>query len=159
GQFPWPRTLLADLLTRLYELQCAAIAFDVVFAEPDRTSPDQAIKNFRDLDEATRERLSELPSHDEIFAQAIKQGRVVLGQSGTLAAASRPVDKAFEPGLATIGPDPKPYLIAFPHMLRNIPVLEQAAAGRGLFSIRAERDGIVRRVPVVLNADDRIVPA
>src|SRR5262249_27448846 len=90
---------------------------------------------------------------------AIKRGRVVLGQSGTIAAASRPVDKAFETGLATIGPDPKPYLIAFPHMLRNIPVLEQAAAGRGLFSIRAERDGIVRRVPAVLNAGERIVPA
>src|SRR5262249_12270860 len=39
------------------------------------------------------------------------------------------------------------------------PILEEAAAGRGLFSIRAERDGIVRRVPVVLNADDQIVPA
>src|SRR5437016_410736 len=38
GQWPWPRTLLSDLITRLYEWQAVAIAFDVVFAEPDRAS-------------------------------------------------------------------------------------------------------------------------
>jgi len=45
-----------------------------------------------------------------------------------------------------------------PHLLRNLPSLEQAAAGRGLFSILSERDGIVRRVPIVMKAGDRIVP-
>src|ERR1700737_3584813 len=47
GQWPWPRTLLADLLSRLYQWQGAAVAFDVVFAEPNRASPDEAVKNFR----------------------------------------------------------------------------------------------------------------
>src|SRR5207248_5308438 len=27
GQWPWPRTLLADLLTRLYEMECIAVGF------------------------------------------------------------------------------------------------------------------------------------
>src|SRR5262249_3904309 len=36
---------------------------------------------------------------------------------------------------------------------------EQAAAGRGLFSIRTERDGMVRRVPIVMKTEDKIVPA
>src|SRR5262245_18019473 len=41
GQWPWPRTEVAHLVDALNELGAAAIAFDVVFAEPDRTSPRQ----------------------------------------------------------------------------------------------------------------------
>jgi adenylate cyclase len=47
----------------------------------------------------------------------------------------------------------------FPGLLRNVPILEQAANGRGLFTIRAERDGIVRRVPVVMQAQGAIMPS
>jgi adenylate cyclase len=38
GQWPWPRTIVADLVTQLTQLGAAAIAFDVIFAEPDRCS-------------------------------------------------------------------------------------------------------------------------
>ena len=58
-----------------------------------------------------------------------------------------------------LGGDAKPYLYKYPGHLRNIPVLEKAAAGHGLFTIRNERDGIVRRVPVVLMAQDQILPS
>src|SRR5215212_8789296 len=81
GQWPWPRTLIADLVTRLHDLRSAAIAFDAVFSEPDRTSPGQAIKYFADLDPALRERLLKLPSNDDVLANAISQARVVLGQA------------------------------------------------------------------------------
>jgi adenylate cyclase len=60
--------------------------------------------------------------------------------------------------LATFG-DPKPFLLSYPGLLRNIPVLETAAAGRGLFTIRNERDGIVRRVPIVLEAQGELKPS
>src|SRR3989442_13103805 len=83
GQCPWPRTLIADMLTRLYAWDAAAVAFDVVFAEPDRASPNEAVKNFRNLDEGTRELLAHLPSNDAIFAHAIGEGKVVLGQART----------------------------------------------------------------------------
>ena len=39
GQWPWPRTLVADMIMRLTKLGAAAIAFDIVFSEPDRLSP------------------------------------------------------------------------------------------------------------------------
>src|SRR5471030_93957 len=51
GQWPWPRTRVADLITRLTELGAAAIGFDIVFAEPDRLSPGLAADAFRGLDE------------------------------------------------------------------------------------------------------------
>ena len=159
GQWPWPRTILADLLTRLYEWQAAAIAFDVIFPEPDRSSLNEAVKHFRDLDDDTRGRLLHLPSNDEVFAQAIGRGNVVLGQAGINAFHPRSLEKPPETAFATVGPDPSPYLIAFPYILRNLPKLEQAAVGHGLISIRTERDGMVRRVPIVMQAEDKIVPA
>jgi adenylate cyclase len=158
GQWPWPRTMVADLLDRLYEMQSAAIGFDIVFPESDRTSPKEIIKQLRSLDDETRQRVAELPSNDVIFADAINRGTVVLGQSGTHAANTSPSEHLPATGFAIIGPDPTPHLIAFPHLLRNVAVLERAAAGRGLFSIGTERDGIVRRVPIVMTSAGKIVP-
>ncbi|MGB8282478.1 MAG: adenylate/guanylate cyclase domain-containing protein, partial [Pseudolabrys sp.] len=137
----------------------AAIAFDVIFPEPDRSSLNEAVKHFRDLDDDTRGRLLHLPSNDEVFAQAIGRGNVVLGQAGINAFHPRSLEKPPETAFATVGPDPSPYLIAFPYILRNLPKLEQAAVGHGLISIRTERDGMVRRVPIVMQAEDKIVPA
>ena len=57
------------------------------------------------------------------------------------------------------GPAAEPGLVTFPGLLRNLPELEFAAAGRGLLTIRPERDGIVRRVPIVMRAEGTIVPS
>lgn len=159
GQWPWPRTLVADLVTRLFEAQAVAVAFDVIFAEADRTSPAEAVRFFREIDDATRSRLQTLPSNDGVLAQSFGLGRVVLGQSGTNVAAGSATDRALEAPIATLGPDPRPHLIGFPHLLRNIPQLEQASAGRGLLTIGTESDGMVRRVPLVLRIGERLAPA
>src|SRR5882724_12663620 len=83
GQWPWPRTRIADLVTELTRLGAVVIAFDAVFSEPDRLNPDLVADTFRNLDEATRERLRALPSNDQVFADAIRASRVVLGESGS----------------------------------------------------------------------------
>src|ERR1700719_3985972 len=36
GQWPWPRTRIADMIASLTRLGAVVIAFDVVFSEPDR---------------------------------------------------------------------------------------------------------------------------
>ena len=58
-----------------------------------------------------------------------------------------------------LGEEPQPFMFQFPGLLRNIPVLEEAAAGRGLFTIRPERDGIVRRVPMIMLAQGATMPS
>src|SRR5262249_56794121 len=54
GQWPWPRTIVADLVTRLTQLGAAAIAFYIIFDEPERKLPSIAATSFRDLDEEIR---------------------------------------------------------------------------------------------------------
>src|SRR5690349_160911 len=65
GQWPWPRTLVADLVNKLTDLGAAAIGFDVLFSEPDRTSPANVAQIYRNLDDATRGKLAALPSNDD----------------------------------------------------------------------------------------------
>jgi adenylate cyclase len=157
GQWPWPRTTIARLVDCLSGMGAAAIAFDVVFAEPDRTSPAAVAASLPDLDAGLRARLAALPSNDGRLAESIAQSRVILGQTA-LGAPVRDDASARPTGVAVLGPDPGPFLTNFPGLQRNLPELETAAAGRGLFTIVPERDGIVRRVPVIMRAQGMIVP-
>jgi len=159
GQWPWPRTLLADLVAKLTRLGVAAIAFDVIFAEPDRMSPAAVAENLNGLDQDARDKLRGLPDNDQVLADAIRRSRVVLGQSGAPAAVPPPEVKLPVTGMGLIGGDPSPHLVTYAGLLRNVPPLELAAAGRGLISLRYETDGVVRRVPMVMKAQGMIAPA
>jgi len=159
GQWPWPRTLIADLVTRLTKLGAAAIAFDIIFAEPDRVSPNLMAGSLPNLDDETREKLLRLPSNDQVLADAMRQSRVVVGQS--LVHIPDPQTQARPPTarLGMMGADPSPFIWTGPGLVQNVPELEAAAAGRGVLTIIAEHDGIVRRVPLIMKAQGAIVPA
>ena len=161
GQWPWPRTYMADMVINLANLGALAIGFDVVFSEPDRLNPAVAAGTMRYLDELTRSKLRELPSNDQILADAVRRTRVVLGETG-LASVVSEIDKDLPfTGFATLGEKAgaEPRVFEFPGLLRNIPALEKIAAGRGLLTIVPERDGIVRRVPMMLLAQDHMMPS
>jgi adenylate cyclase len=160
GQWPWPRTTVADLVTQITQLGAVAIGFDIIFPEPDRMSPAIAERSFRGIDAETRAKLDSLPSNDEALAAAIKNSRVVIGQAGAATPEIKTAaNAALQTGFAVRGPDARPFLVTFPGLLRNVPVIEQAAAGRGLFSIDPESDGIIRRVPLIMTAQGSLVPS
>jgi adenylate cyclase len=159
GQWPWPRTVVADLVNSLNRLEPAAIGFDVMFAEPDRLNPAVAAGTLRNLDEETRAKLRALPSNDDLLAEAMRRSRVALGETG-LPDVVAELDKELPvTGLAMLGENPQRFMLEFPGLLRSTPVLEAAASGRGLLTIKTERDGIVRRVPVVMQAQGLTMPS
>ncbi len=156
GQWPWPRTTVGDLITQITQLGAVAVGFDIIFPEPDRMSPAIAERSFRGIDPETRAKLDSLPSNDEALAEAIKHSRVVVGQAG--AAEPEPktaADAALQTGFAVRGPDPSPYLVTFPGLLRNVPPIEQAAAGRGLFSNSVSRSNAGKSAPPLATISPR----
>jgi adenylate cyclase len=159
GQWPWPRTRIADMVANLTRLGAVVIAFDVIFSEPDRLNPDAAADTFRNLDEATRDKLRSLPSNDQVFADTMRRSRVVLGESGLPYIVSELDQTLPVTGLAMLGEDPQRFMFNFPGLLRNTPVLERAAGGRGLLTINPERDGIIRRVPMIMQAQGATMPS
>ncbi len=159
GQWPWPRTLLAKLVDRLNEFGAAAIAFDILFVDPDRTSPSRLSETLDETasDDAIVTRLKALPDHDQVFADAIAHGPVVIGFAPRDKEHSRlPEAKA---SFATAGDDPVPWVPHFKSATSSLPVLEAAAAGNGALGIHQERDGIARRVPLVVAIRGRLYPS
>lgn len=160
GQWPWPRTTVAKLVEKIAQYGGVVIGFDIVFAEPDRMSPDKVATSMSGLDNSIRSRLMTMKSNDQVFAEAIeKTGRVVLGQSAIenqefSEEGERPVTS-----VASLGGDPLPHLQYYPGMVRNLLLLDQVGAGRGVFNVLSEMDGITRRVPAVENINGELVPA
>src|SRR5260370_14961647 len=74
GQWPWPRTTVRDLLSELASKGAAVVAFDVLFAEPDRTSLEAIVKQLPESEpSAITAAMAERPSNDPIFTAALKE--------------------------------------------------------------------------------------
>ena len=154
GQWPWSRNQLARLTNQAYA--AAALGFDIVFAEPDRTNPQNFISSYP-LNESLKKELSALPSNDELFAQAITDhGTVVLGQALNNKNNIKPSKTKF--GLVTQGDDPKQFITNYSGIQNNIKELESSAAGVGSMSI-GNNDAIVRQLPTFERVDDQLVPS
>ena len=137
GQWPWPRTLLASLVDRLNDMGAATIAFDINFIEPDRTTPSRLLQGMKEIapDDPLTARFSAMPDHDQVFANAIKRSRVVLGFPLSNEDRGRvPAPKA---SYSHIGDDPFPWVLHFRGAVANLPVLESAAIGDAATAIIA----------------------
>lgn len=157
GQWPWPRTRIADLLARLQSAGAAAIAFDIMFAEPDRTSPAAMLQTWKSTP-GLRNALATLPDHDVELAQTIAHGSVVLGHA--LQHTGAVPDIFARPFIvAEKGPSALPFLHTFAGTVTALPQLQDVAAGNGALTFVPDTDGVVRRVPLLLGLGDEIVPS
>ena len=163
GQWPWPRTILAKLVSRLASGGATVIAFDGVFPEPDRTSPQNMLPLWAEgaSNELLRAQLDMIPDHDTVFAETIAKAPVVLAFGLT----NEPHSKlpALKTGFLEHGAGKDRAIDhvwpVFKGAVVNLPILEKAARGNGCFNMGVEWDQIVRRVPAVFRVDDTLYPA
>jgi adenylate cyclase len=156
GQWPWPRTTLRDLLLRLASNGAAVIAFDFLFAEPDRTSLEEIVKQLPPSDSTLiRAAATDRLTNDQAFAAALRQTPSVLAISLGQRSMSNFHAKA---GFAIAGQDPRPFIVAFKGGTKNLPLLDDAARGLGAFNWTPDRDQIVRRVALIYRVGEIIVP-
>lgn len=159
GQWPWPRDLLADLVVNLTNAGAAAVAFDMVFAEPDRSSPNQILEQLELPPEAQKlsDAIASLPSHDDVFAQTLVGLPVITGFVLTDSAAYR--KPALKSTFAIAGDDPKPFVLNFDGAVTNLRQIEIAATGNGAFNSTPEGDLVIRRVPLLLKSQGELYPS
>lgn len=158
GQWPWPRTLLAGLVDKLGQQGAAAIAFDMVFPEPDRLSPGTAVQYWpqSSIIAQIKPELDKLPSNDQVFAEAIGSAPVVLGFIASPYTDTLPETKA---GFAHGGDDPRLFAPYYPGSAASLKVLQDPAVGAGALNWIPEFDQIIRRMPIVVRVGDTLFPS
>lgn len=160
GQWPWPRTLLAELVRNIARHGALAIGIDLLMPEPDRLSPEHLLRSARREDPVLSSRLDALPSNDGVLASAIAAAPVVLGLAGTPEATHaeprappfRVVDRMHGTG---DGRDTATSLPRFAGAVVNLPELDRAAAGHGVLSA-GSNDAVIRRAPLAVRIGDRL---
>ena len=159
GQWPWPRHMLGEFVDRLHAAGAATVAFDVIFAEPDRLSPNRLVDDPR-LTEALNTALGtapDLPDNDAIFADAMRRGAVVIGFGSSATAGDAPPAKA---GFAYTGGDPAKSALRLTGAAPVLPVLAEAAAGVGAVILSEQvSSGVVRHMPLVWSDGTKLYPS
>jgi adenylate cyclase len=158
GQWPWPRTEIARLTERLGQAGASVVAFDVVYSEPDRTSPAQLAAQLErgGAAPAVVSQLRRLPDNDAQLARSFAVTPTVLGYFLDIDRAGSPV--APKAGFAVAGSPPRE-VPRFRRGIESLPVLSNAAAGSGSVSLAADSDGVLRFVPLLAQQGDQLLPS
>ena len=115
GQWPWPRSILADLVDKTY--LSASLGFDIVFAEFDRTGSKELKKQYQNNSSLIKI-LEQVPNNDDIFAEAIRNhGTVVLG---AIPSNTKNNDFNMKFGLIEQGDDPRKFLQRYSGIQTNL---------------------------------------
>jgi serine phosphatase RsbU (regulator of sigma subunit) len=157
GQWPWPRTRVAQLISGIAAAKPAAIGVDLLFPEPDRFSPSAVARDLQALSVDVARLLRLMPSNDDALAAAIRGRNVVLGIAGLEDANPKFLRPPGAPPVRTVNA-PDLNLRRFAGHLPSLAVIDGAAMGRGLLSVDPE-SSVIRRALLVGLVGDVIVPA
>ncbi|MGB4057672.1 MAG: adenylate/guanylate cyclase domain-containing protein [Alphaproteobacteria bacterium] len=165
GQWPWPRTVVANLVRNLKTSGANVIVFDGVLAEPDRTSPENYLSTLspQEVPEEIRQALLSKESHDDVLAKAIGEaGNFVAGFSH---GSNRDLLK-IKQGILIKREHKNFFLnqkssrsVYFDGTAQFLPVLQKAAAGNGSFMASAEGDSIIRQTGLIFHDGTEIYPS
>ncbi len=157
GQWPWPRTLLAQMVRNLGEYGAASIAFDMLFIEPDRFSPARLLNDPALAGVVSVDHHASKLDNDVLFALEIANWPVVLGAAARQSGDGRAVTP--HAGIIEIGETPTAGLVSVPHWTPPAPPLDRSAAGIGGVNVSPLGGmGIIRRVPVLWGGPDGALP-
>lgn len=152
GQWPWPRSIVSDLIKKLSDAQAGIIGLDIVFSEADQTSPHTFASKLN-MD------VSDLDNYDEILAKTFSSTPTIGGyifkfegkdnHSGPLIPAV-----FFEKGLQS-----NKSILSPQSVVLNIDILQESLYSSGFFNNTPDTDGMIRKVPLVMRYQGIIYPS
>lgn len=157
GQWPWPRTKVADLVLKTAKAGPLAVGLDILFLDPDRQSPKAALGADTSVPPEMQAWLETLPDYDIVLADALGQTYSVMALAGT----RHGKGMNGRPPAASVGFDDLALieqLHGFPGADRTLPIIGDQSFGRGLVNAVEDSDAIVRRIPLVAQVDGQPTP-
>ena len=184
GQWPWPRYRTAKLFRNIQLAGAEAVGIDILFAEPDQTSP-AVIQDTLKKDLGVDLKFSGLPAgfmdNDAVLAETLGQGNFVLGYSALFKSAW--ARKADRPGIKSAGNHggqtalyagmpvfnaveirapgagkAADFLFSASGLASPLPVLAEHVKGAGFMNTLADADGVLRRVPLLIACGQKVYP-
>ena len=132
GQWPFDRRDIAGVIQKLRANGAGVIVAPILFSEKDRAGGDAEL------------------------IKTLKDNGVVIAQQPTIQN-SRP--DAARRGFAAIGGDPGNHVYQWPGAIAPLRDLAIAADGVGVLASIPERDGVVRRLPMLVNINGALYPS
>ncbi|SHN57337.1 CHASE2 domain-containing protein [Desulfovibrio litoralis] len=164
GQWPWPRYLVSNLLIKLKEQGVSAIALDILFSEPDRSSPT-SIKKYLKEHENLNLNLQGFPQamldYDQMLAKTLKDTPSVLGAYAHFEK-TKPSEALDMPGSVNLIIKGSQGAKEFESSVLNISSATLPLesfwnnAPIGFINVSPDSDGIVRRVPLLFKWNDEV---
>ena len=168
GQWPWPRYRVALLLKKIQMAGALAVGSDILFGEPDGTSPAVIKKTLRrdlHIDVAFKGVPDQLMDHDQLFADVLKTGPFILGYSFFFRQNARNERPA--KGLPPLNPAQVKekgavaahnYMIPAAGVIPPLPLFQETAVSAGFMNTLTDADGVLRRVPLMISWKGKIYP-
>ena len=166
GQWPWSRDLVARLLDGIRDGKPDFVGIDILFAEPDRTSLRLLSKELK-ADFGIPLDLTNLPpetiDHDWSLARTLSSGPFSLGVMFRFGPGAAADVQLPYPSIRTIqvtrkggGGTPVPVADG---LVTVLPQLISAANGLGFVNVQPDRDGVIRRAPLLIRYNDILYPS
>ena len=130
GQWPFPRQKIADAVKKAYDNGAELVVLPIIYAEPDRFGGD------------------------EQFKEVLKNYPVILSQSAANKGKGDPVPR----GVAVIGENINDWLFEYNAAIGPIKTLGESADGVGMLLTAPEVDGVVRRLPLIVQINKELYP-
>ena len=132
GQFPFPRDYYAKIIQELYDHDAGLVVFNILMPEKDRFDQDQVLAKI----------MQNFPTVLPIVATSGKSKNANRGSA-----------------VQAIGQDPHGLLVEYPGLISNVDPQSEVAAGVGVVNTFPEVDGVVRRMPLIVLANDTLQPS
>lgn len=130
GQWPWPRTELASGIKKAFENEAVVVVLPIIFAEKDRMGGDAE------------------------FVDMLQKVPVITSQSASVKGKGVPVPR----GLATVGGQSDGWLYDYPNAIGPVKEIGESSAGVGMLLTAPELDGVVRRLPLIIQVKKETYP-
>ncbi len=158
GQWPWSRYRVAELTGRIFDAGAVVVAFDIVFPEPDRTSP-LVLRNALSAEFNVEIGIHGLPDSlsdfDRIFAKSLSNRNTILGcfmhpSSNVVHEVDADSDPHYRGYFYTKGPGcVNEHLVQADGLTISIPALSEAAGNNAFINTLPDSDNVVRGTPLV----------
>ena len=146
GQYPFPRQYYAQLIVDVASKNSGVVGWTIMFPEEDRFGGDPTFASFLEQNKVNVPGARRNPINYNVLSQtpSIKGIKTSGPHIGT----------------GTIGPVPaKDYLLKWPNLVTNVPMLEVMANGKGVNASAPQPDNQTRTYPLAITVGEKIYPS